>query len=187
MSLPAIPDILKQADRTRKSEMSTVEQVVAHYVRGHKLSATVEAYRLLLEEAHKCLLAGKTRKYTAQYLIEAQNCQKSKAYQVINDALEVFGEVNRNGKEGLRYLQTEWYLKMSEKLEKENPELAIQCRQRIDKINGLEDKKGQTINIAKVLMPKQIIFTTDPAALALQRSQQEQEESDWEDAEEVEE
>lgn len=186
MSLPAIPDILKQADRTSKKEMTIVEQLIAHYSRNHKISATLEAYRLLVEEAHKCLLAGKNRRYTVNYLSEAHGCQKSKAYQVINDAYEVFGEVNRNGKEGLRYLQTEWYLKMAEKLEKEDPELAIKCRERIDKINGLEDKKAGTINIGKVLMPKQIIFTTDPAALALQREQQDAEETEWEDAEEME-
>lgn len=181
-----IPDILKQADRTPKREMTNVEQIIAHYARGHKLSASLENYRLLLEAAHKCLLAGKGRKYTAAYLIETEGCQKTKAYTVINDALEVFGEINKNGKEGLRYLQTEWYMRMAEKLEKENPELAIQCRQNIDRINGLHDKKAGTINIGKVLMPKQIIFTTDPAALALQQQQQDAEEAEWEDAEEVE-
>jgi hypothetical protein len=174
-------------DRPRRRELSTVELITEHYLKGTRLTESQERYRLLLEQANSLLMEGKSRQVVKEILIDLHDVQKTSAYKVINEAIELFGDVQRNTKQGLINIQTAWYERMAAKLEDSNPDLAIQCRQRIDKINGLEDKKGQTINIAKVLMPKQIIFTTDPAALALQRSQQEQEESDWEDAEEVEE
>ena len=134
------------------------------------LSKDDEAYRVLLEEANKVQLAGKSRQYTVAYLVQQHGIKKTKAYKIITDAIEVFGDINKSSREGLRYLQTEWYLRMAEKMKEEGHyDLAIACRQRVDRINGLEDKKTTTINISKVLMPKQLLFTTDPRALEIQR------------------
>jgi hypothetical protein len=182
-----LPQQLKDLDRPRRREMSPVELIAEHYLKGARLTERQEAYRELLEAANSLLAEGKSRRDVREMLINLHDVQKSSAYQVINDAIDLFGDIQKNTRQGLVQLQTQWYERMAAKLEDSNPELAIQCRQNIDRINGLHDKRGQTINIGKVLMPKQIIFTTDPAALALQREQQDAEEAEFEDAEEMEE
>ncbi len=165
--------------------MTRNEKIIAHYIHGLKLSSEDEQYRILLEEANKVMLAGKSRQYTSAYLVQQHQVGKTKSYKVITDAIEVFGDINKSSREGLRYLQTEWYTRMAEKMEKDGQyDLAILCRQRIDKINGLEDKKSTTINISKVLMPKQLIFTTDPKALELQRQMEAAEDAEYEEMEE---
>lgn len=174
---------LKKHDRPRRSEMTRNEKIIAHYVHDLKLSEKDEAYRLLMETANKYNLAGRTRMSIARMLEKKHGVRKSKAYQVIRDSEEVFGEIGKSNREGLRYVQTEWYKRMARRLEKENPELAILCHQRIDKINGLEDHKSKTINIKKVLMPKQLIFTTDPEALDIQRRMEEAELTEYEEME----
>ncbi|MEO1258487.1 MAG: hypothetical protein AAFZ15_06810 [Bacteroidota bacterium] len=176
---------LKKQDRRKKRDMTRNERVVAHYIQGMELSKDDEAYRLLLEEANKVQLAGKSRQYTAAYLKQQYGVARSKAYKVITDAIEVFGDVNKSSREGLRYLQTEWYTRMADRLENSGEfELAIKCRERIDKINGLEDRKGNVINIKKVVQPKSIIFSTDPKALAENRRIMEAEEAEYEEMEE---
>lgn len=175
---------LKNLDRPRKSQMTRIEKIIAHYVHDLSLSDGDEEYRQLLEAANKYNLAGRTKMEIAKLLEKKHSIKKSKAYQVINESEELFGEIGKSNKEGLRHIQTEWYKKLARKLEKEkNYELAILCRQRIDKINGLEEKKGNTININKVLMPRQLIFTTDPAALDIQRQMEEAEDADYEEME----
>ena len=175
---------LKKLDRPKKRDMTRNEKIVAHYIQGMELSKDDEGYRLLLEEANKVQLAGKSRQYTAAYLKQQHGVKKSKAYKVITDAIEVFGDINKSSREGLRYLQTEWYTRMADKLERDGEhELAIKCRERIDKINGLEEKKAQKININTVLMPKQLIFTTDPQALDISRQMEEAEEAVYEEME----
>lgn len=178
-----LPQQLKDLDRPRRREMSLVEVITEHYLKGVRLTDSQERYRELLETANSLLAEGKSRQTVKQLLIELHGVQKTSAYKVINDTIDLFGDVHRNTRQGLVYVQTQWYERMAAKLEDSNPELAIQCRQNIDRINGLHDKRGQTINIGKVLMPKQIIFTTDPAALALQREQQDAEETEWDEAE----
>lgn len=167
--------------------MTSVEIIGEHYLKGTRLTEAQERYRELLELANSLIAEGKPRKEVKEILIDLHGVQKTSAYKVINDAIDLFGDVHKNTKQGLVFIQTQWYERMAAKMEEAgNYDLAIQCRQRIDKINGLEDKKNGSINIGKVLMPKQIIFTTDPAALALQQQQQDAEEAEWEDAEEME-
>ena len=164
--------------------MTRLEKITAHYSSDLSLSPTDDAYRQLLEAANKYNLAGRTKKGISGLLKKKHGVAHSKAYQTVRDAEEVFGEIGKSNKEGLRYIQTEQYRKLARKLQKSGGhELAILCLQRIDRINGLEDKKSTTINIGKVLMPKQILFTTDPKALKVQREMAEAEEADYEEME----
>ena len=161
---------LKSLDRPRKSQMTRIEKIIAHYVHDLSLSDGDEEYRQLLEAANKYNLAGRTKMEIAKLLEKKHSIKKSKAYQVINESEELFGEIGKSNKEGLRHIQTEWYKKLARKLEKE-------------KNYELEEKKGNTININKVLMPRQLIFTTDPAALDIQRQMEEAEDADYEEME----
>lgn len=176
---------LKDIDRPRKSQMTRIEKIIAHYVHDLSLSDGDEEHRQLLETANKYNSAGRTKMEIAKLLEKKHGIRKSKAYQIIRESEEVFGEVGKSNKEGLRHIQTEWYKKLARKLEKEgNYELAILCRQRIDKINGLEEKKTGTININKVLMPKNLIFSSDPKALEITQQMEEAEELEYEEMEE---
>lgn len=179
-----LPKSLRGLDRPNRREMTNTEQIVASYTHGHKLSDKLEEYRRLLELANSLRQDGNTRRDVIEILIDVHGIEKTKAYQAVRDSVEVFGDINKYNQEGLRYIQTEWYEKMAKKLEDTHPELAILCRQRIDKINGLEDRKSGTINIKKILQPKAIIFTTDPAALDMQRQIEEAEDADYEEMEE---
>ena len=151
--------------------MSKIDRIVAYYTQNLKLTTTQDEYRKLLEEAHRLHVNGKTRLQISKILEKSHGIQKTKAYKAINDALQVFGDINKSSAEGMRHMQTERYTKIYRDLMKKGKyELAMMALSRIDKINHLE--KARAAGNTKNVQPVAIIFTTDPAALAMQRERE---------------
>lgn len=170
---------LRAADRRKKSELTRVEVIASHYTQGRHLTDAEEQYRLQLEHANQLALEGYPRRQVAEMLQEHFGIMRTAAYRAIGEAEELFGSVNKASKEGLRYLLTEQLKEIAQAAkEKGDLEMRMLALGQIAKINKLdvEDKPAP-----KILMPKAIIFSSDPKTLEIQHQQEEAEDVEYED------
>ncbi|MFN4254553.1 MAG: hypothetical protein ACK4Q5_06065 [Saprospiraceae bacterium] len=176
-----LPAALRLASKTPSRELTTVEAIREHYFAGRRLTAAQEEYRQRIVCAHDLLLAGHTDAETRKFLEKRFGLKQTACYTIIRDAKSVFRK-ETNDREGERYIIVEQLRKKAQQLDEAGEhELYLKCQDQIAKLTGAYDHTSRD-NAKLILLPKALIFTTDPAALELQRDiEQAEDEADYEE------
>jgi hypothetical protein len=91
---------------------------------------------------------------------------RATAYRVVSDSINMFGEVGKTRKDGLKNMLIERQFRLASKAEKEGDYMtAERCYEAIAKMGGLNNDELDMHEIYKNLQLPAIIFTTDPNAL----------------------
>lgn len=105
----------------------------------------------------------------SNYIMKLWGISSSQAFYLIKQSEQVFGWINKVDKEGLRAMQTERYLRLLDlALKEDSHDLAVKLLERVDKINGLEEKTSQDVDINKLLSLLEVNVTTDPKVLTIE-------------------
>jgi hypothetical protein len=132
-----------------------------------KLTEKQMQLKFLYELADR-LLMNYSPKQTAD-MIRARYKKKisrATAYRVVSDALNLFGDIKRTKKEGLKNLLQERQLRLAQKCEKAGDyATAERCYEAIAKMADLNNSDVDLNELYKNLQLPTIVFTTNPDAL----------------------
>jgi hypothetical protein len=152
----------KKAFIPDKTKMSKRDKILYYFATENlidkRLKKTIEhirfAYSAMLKEYSRTVVVGLIM--TQFQLSEAQ------AYLVINDAIDIYGDINKADKQGLRTLMTEMLFTAAKKAEERGEEDAIlKHMEVIARINGLNNADVQVINMTRIEMPQLILVNNN--------------------------
>ena len=140
-----------------------LERIREWYQSGETLTEQDEEWRLLMEEAYNLLLGGKSRSEVANHLKEIRELTEHQRYQVIKDAMSLFGALAQTDKKGLRALLTDRMLRLAAIAEeKDNIDLARKTLHMVASINNLQEDEEKEKVKRKVSVFR---YSTDPKVL----------------------
>jgi hypothetical protein len=119
-------------------------------------------------ELANSLLTEHTPKQAADILRRRYENKMSRAtsYRIVTDAMNLFGDIKKSSKEGLRNLLIERQLMLAQKAEKDGDfRTAEKCYSSVAKMGGLNDEEIDLTELYKSLQLPAILFTTNPEAL----------------------
>lgn len=146
-------------------QMTRMDKLKAHYLEGRKLPKSLEETLANLERANALLCSGYSKEQAVKFMIERDSFSKSHAYKVLRDSMELFGDVTKASKEGLRHIATENLMQIyNQARSAKNLEMAERVWDTICKLNGLYGRDESTTN-NNLQMNMQFVFTTDPSVL----------------------
>ena len=160
----------KQADR--------LDIYVNHVLLGDELSKTKLDYLEKMKFAFTSLL-NNSRHTVACMLNDKYGLSKAQPYNIINDAISLFGDIDKANKEGIRYMQGQRLMQLYENaIEKQNIDAALQILKEYNKINQLYQSKEDESNINNFIesLNMTVVFSTDTKEL------EETEDIDYEEA-----
>jgi hypothetical protein len=149
---------------------SDLDRIRFYYLDGKKLPEKLDEKRRRIEDIHSMLVAGNTREECVIHVSQTYGIQKSAAYALIADAMEILGDITKTNKEAIRYMMTEALMKIAHS-DNTDPETKIKAWAEISKINGLQVQTFEHIDLTQLLMPQQITFTADPSVLYTEAEQ----------------
>lgn len=146
-------------------EMTRMDKLKAHYLEGKKLPKSLEETLEKMERANSLLCSGYSKEQAVKFLMEKDSLSKSHGYKIVRDSMELFGDVTKSSKDGLRHVATENLMQIyNHARQSKNLEMAERVWDTICKLNGLygrdEGSSNQNLN-----MNMQFVFTTDPSVL----------------------
>lgn len=149
--------------------MSTLDKIRAHYIEGSKLSEIHEQKRMQYEQANAYRVQGYSKDQTVQILSELKVVtSRSSAYLVVKEAEELFGDITKSNKDGLRHILTENFMANYRKAKNAgNIKEMNRALENVAKVNGLFTEENAPVDWSKVLIPVPV-FTTDPEVLKKQ-------------------
>lgn len=137
-----------------------------HYIlKGEELPLKMLETYTKLREINGLLCSGYSKEQVVR-IFKDTNCVSTQyCYRLIRDCMELFGDINKQSKDGLRYVQTERYTEIYQKAKEAGDyHAANNALQRIDAINDLVSRRGDTVKEALPL-PTIINFVGDPKVL----------------------
>lgn len=152
----------KQAHAQEDTRLDRIRRY--YYQERAQLSEADDAYRRILEHANQLLCAGHSEAETAKMLQkEEAGIKRDKARIVVQDALELFGDITIAAKRGLRRVLTEQFMQIA-KLAHEAKDLDQQRRalEAVVKLNNLQGIEEEVKNRRRRVRP---MYTTDPKVL----------------------
>lgn len=152
--------------------LSPLDKIRAHYIEGKKLSEKLEYKRVQFESANSLRVQGYSKEQVVQILIETHQANsRATAYTIIRDAEDLFGDITKSNKDGLRHILTENFLAIYRKARKEND--LKECNRALEnvaKINGLYQEETTPIDWSKIIVPVPL-FVSDPNVLKAQQTE----------------
>ncbi len=150
---------------------SVLDKIRGHYLEGKKLSEKQELKRKQYEQANSFRVQGYSVEQTVQLLQEtgAVGCV-AEAYRIIRASEELFGDITKSNKDGLRHILTENFMRIYRKAWKEgNLKEANRALENVSHINNLGAAEGTPIDWSKIIIPIPV-FTSDPNVLKHQEA-----------------
>lgn len=145
-------------------EMTKMDKIRAYFIEGRKLSKTLIETAEKLQEANSILCAGNSREHTVKILCKKHDIERAQAYKIVREATELFGDVTKASKDGLRHIVTEGLMTVYNIAKnKGNLEVCERAMTSIARINGLYDNSNENKNLN--IGTFNILFTTDETAL----------------------
>jgi predicted small secreted protein len=140
-----------------------MDKIRAYYLEGRKLPNTLIETVENLEKANGLLCHGYSREQAVKFLMESKSISKSQGYKVIREALELFGDVTKSSKEGLRHIVTEGLMQVVNHAKvSKNLEMVERAYSTIARINGLyASEESAKMPIGNII----VNFTNDAAVL----------------------
>jgi hypothetical protein len=146
-------------------EMTRMDKLKAHYLEGRKLPKSLEETLQNLEKANGLLCSGYSKEQAVKFIMERDGMSKSNAYKILRDSMELFGDVTKASKDGLRHIATENLMQIYNQARSvKNLEMAERVWDTICKLNGLYGRDEGTTN-NNLQMNMQFVFSTDPSVL----------------------
>jgi hypothetical protein len=155
-----------------------IERIKSYYLSPHPdpLDEADELTRQRLEEIWRLATAdqktidpelpSRAKIDICEYITKLWGISRSQGFYLIRQSEQVFGWVNKVDKDGLRAMQTDRYLKLVDLAIKEkSPELAVKLLERIDKINGLEEKTSEQVDIEGLMGMLEVHLSSNPKVL----------------------
>lgn len=153
--------ILPESDgKPVKSNLTRLDLIKAYYIEGLKLEKEDDNYRLILARVNHWFEEGENMAEAREKLIDEDNYEASEANKIVSEALELYGNIGKTNREGLRNLLTNHYLRLARIAEKEkNAFVAGQLLERAARLNNLSEiqekkKKGRIRAISYSRDPK---------------------------------
>ncbi|MFC5413135.1 hypothetical protein ACFPMF_27690 [Larkinella bovis] len=140
----------------------------------HREVPLAEKDQLLMQRynfAYTQLCDGESSREVVKLLMSAYCLSQSQSYNIVNDALSIFGgnptKAIRDGKKAVYVIRLE---ELADKLNEEGEyEAAANVLAKAAKLQGMTEKEGQQID-PRLFMPKpNLIFTDDLAAVEISR------------------
>lgn len=146
---------------TRKP--SILDKLRGYYIEGRKLSDKQDFKRVQYEQAHNLRLLGMSKEQTVKMLFSRKIAGSMReAYRIVNCAEELYGEVNKASKEGLRHIVTENLQRIyNMAMERGDLKNANKAQETMAKINGMINHEQLPIDISKFIIPIPV-YTSDP-------------------------
>ncbi|WP_126244136.1 hypothetical protein [Chitinophaga rhizosphaerae] len=150
---------------------SALDKIRAHYLEGRKLSEKQELKRKQYEQANAYRVQGYSVEQCVHLLRELGVVGSvAEAYRIIRSAEELFGDVTKSNKDGLRHILSENFMRVYRKAWKDNNlKEANRALENIAEINGLRDLDGNPIDWNRILIPIPV-FSSDPDVLRRQET-----------------
>lgn len=153
---------------TPARELTRMDKMKAYYLEGKKLPKTLIETAEKLERANGLLCSGYSKEQAVKFLMEKDGLSRSHGYKIVRESMELFGDVTKSNKDGLRHIATENLMQIyNHARQGKNLEMAERVWDTICKINGLYTKEGEKGN-NNLNMNMQFVFTTDPSVLTLE-------------------
>ena len=138
---------------------TAMDRIRMHYLSGYELSAHDEEVKRRWHAAFTFGLEHKgSDKEVASMLIKTFNISESQAYRDIYNAINLFGDVRKSTKEGLRYIVTQWAIEVFKmavvKKDFKGMEKALTC---ITKTNNLDKEDQDLPDPSKIQPPVQML------------------------------
>ena len=154
---------------TRK--LSGLDKLRAYYIEGKPLSEKQEFKRVQYEQAHSLRILGMSREQTVKMLISRNIVGSSReAYRIVGAAEELYGEINKVNKDGMRHLLTENLMRIyNRSMELQDLKNANKANELIAKINNLVTHTEITFDFSKLTIPVPV-YTSDPKVLIQQET-----------------
>lgn len=143
-----------------------MDKLKAHYIEGKKLSVAMEERKSQLEKTNALRVQGFSREQTVNMLVQmGVTGSVSNAYLIVRHAEELFGDIHKANKEGLRHILTEnfYYVFQKAKAKGDLREMN-KALENIAEINNLSDPAPNGIDYSKLLIPVPV-YTTNTEAL----------------------
>ena len=138
---------------------TAIDRIRMHYISGYELSAHDEEVKRRWHAAFTFGLEHQgSDKEVASMLIKTFNISESQAYRDIYNAINLFGDVRKSTKEGLRYMVTQWAIEVFKmavvKKDFKGMEKALTC---ITKTNNLDKEDQDLPDPSKIQPPVQML------------------------------
>lgn len=149
----------------KREGMTRLDRIREAYLGNGELSKEDERYRKLLEQINSMLSSYYSRGEVLKLILKMPDfkVKRTAAQDAINNAIELFGDINESNKKGLTAIITERLLRLASKAEKLGEiELSGKMLERLAKINGLpEDNEGKLTRRRRI----KISYSTNPQVL----------------------
>jgi len=144
-------------------ENSWLGRIRDHYFKGKELTPALEERREQLDEAWN-LLRKNGRAGAVQILTKRHGLKPATIQKTIRDAIELFGDVTKTSKQGLRQIEADRldviYKRALKAGEYKDAIRALEVKSKILRLDQPEADEPRDIRL-----PVQIIFSTDPSIL----------------------
>lgn len=166
--------IAKQIEREDRIERDfkkadRLDRIRAHFLDNTPLDKRDKQYKERLQKSYSLLCEHHSPNQVRKFL-QDDGIVYSTAWGIVNDAIDLFGDVNKHTKKGLANILSERFLRIAEKAEEAgNLDLAARIYEKLAKINGLPEDVTQLKKRRRIA----INYSTDPKILALEEEQYE--------------
>lgn len=155
----------------RSRRDTRLDRIRSYYLEDTALEDDDELYRTLLEQIN-AMLANSTEYPNPERVIrvilrmERFALDRGAAHRAVNDAIELYGNIAKSSKDGLRNILTNRFLRLGGLAEAHgDPETAAKMYDRVAKINALhEDTSAE----AKVRRRVRVAYSSDPGVLGVE-------------------
>jgi hypothetical protein len=155
----------------------------AYLIDGVELAADEVEMLAKYRKAHGLLCLGMGRNQVIATLEKEYLLKERQLYDIVRESITLYGSIEEVDKKGLRLISVENY-KLLGNLARKNGDIgaAIRAQEKADKLLGLFEAEKTLLDPKAFLIPVPMDFSTDPAVLR----EQETEDTDYEDVTEPE-
>lgn len=154
MSKERKPILPKSDGKPVKSNLTQLDRIKAYYIDGIKLDKADETYRRRLQVINHWFEEGITMSEARNKLQREDKFSAGEANKTVLAAMDLYGQIGKTSREGLRNLLTNHYLRLAKLAEAEkNAFVAGQLLERAARLNNLSEiqekkKKGRIKSIS---------------------------------------
>ncbi len=163
---------LKKLALQETDKEDLLDRLRAHLSTGgeRKLTARDSDTLAKLTRIDEILRDNKSVAQCNQALQQEMGLSQAHAYKLINQSLELFGDIRQSRKKSKAYILDEMYMRAANRCWDEGDMLNyLKACDSLARINGLFEADATNINITQLNMPELIILDNDPEILQLEK------------------
>lgn len=151
---------------TRADKKSDMDRLRDHWLYDHKISFKLKEYNDKLIATEALLRQGYSVPQCVKFLREKYGVSQPTGNKYVRDAYELFGDVGKVNKDGLKYILTGTLQDvMNYAKQKMDLPTIVEAVKEIAKLNGLYFKEGELPDLSFLQLNFQLNFTSDVGTL----------------------